>query len=274
MTPTPDISSLLPDDETVRARRDALVREVSARAGAAAARPSARFTARPRLLLAVVGLFLLGAGGAVASGVLSADDVQVDSGIVCYHDPEIKALNWMNIPPAADPIAACAKLWEEGVGVIAYERGPGPAPKLVACARAGDPVHVFPSNDPSLCRHLKLEPLPADYAAAGAASERAYDGQSEIERRDSLGLLDRLLTGCASPQAMADDLRERLDGFGYEDVEVMIRGGKPCALGFSVVGDSLGVDTISEAEGVMRAKQAEHIRRLMAAAAARDDSPR
>jgi len=253
MTPIPDISSLLPDDETVRGRRDALVREVSTTAGAA--RPSSRLAARPRLLLAIVALFLMGAGGAVASGVFSADDVQVDSGIFCYRDPEIKENNWMNVLPTADPLAACAKRWEEGVGVIAHDRGPGPAPELVACARAGDPVHVFPSSDPGLCRRLQLEPLPADYAAAGAAAKRANDGVNAIDRRNGMGLLEPLATGCASPQTMADSLRERLDDLGYEDVEVAIKGNQPCAFGYQAVGDKIGVLTISETDGVKRAEQ-------------------
>jgi hypothetical protein len=156
MTPTPDIDVLLPDDETVRARRDALVDELR-RA------PAPRLVVAPRRLALMLTLSMaLGAGAAAAAGVFSADDVKVEAGIGCYERADLHAT--VSVMPATpDPVAACAELWREGA---IDGRTTGDAPPLVACTGQDEPVRVLPSDDPDICARLGFSPLPADYPQA------------------------------------------------------------------------------------------------------------
>jgi hypothetical protein len=155
MTPTPDIDVLLPDEETVRARRDALVDELRRARGV---RP-ARTTRRLALVLAAL---LTAAGGATAAGLFSADDVKVEAGIGCYDRAELRT-DTAIIGPVADPVAICAALWREGV---VDGRPRAAAPPLVACTGKDQPVRVMPGDGPETCAALGLEPLPADYPQA------------------------------------------------------------------------------------------------------------
>ncbi|HYV15109.1 MAG TPA: hypothetical protein VE972_03740 [Conexibacter sp.] len=163
MAPTPDIDVLLPDDETVRARRDALVDELR-RA------PAPRLVVAPRRLALMLTLLMaLGAGAAAASGVFSADDVKVEAGVGCYDRAALRAtVSLMAATP--DPVAACAALWREG---YIDGRTTGDAPPLVACTGEDQPVRVMPGDGPKTCAGLGLEPLPADYPQAARTSSGA-----------------------------------------------------------------------------------------------------
>jgi hypothetical protein len=156
MTPTPDIDVLLPDDETVRARRDALVEEL----GGTGATRSAR--APRRLALVLAALAVAGGGAATAAGLFSADDVKVEAGVGCYDRPALRA-DITVMHATADPVAACAELWRAGT----VDGAPhAEAPPLVACTGKGEPVRVMPGSGPEVCTRLGLVPLPDDYPQA------------------------------------------------------------------------------------------------------------
>jgi hypothetical protein len=156
MTPTPDIDVLLPDEEVVRARRDALVEELRRHR---APRPA---PAPRRLALVLAAIVVAGGGAATAAGLLSADDVKVEAGVGCYDRAALQA-DITVIRATEDPVAACAQLWREGT-VDDVPRAE--APPLVACTGKGQPVRVMPGSGPEVCAGLGLEPLPDDYPRA------------------------------------------------------------------------------------------------------------
>lgn len=236
MNPRPDISPLLPDEATVRARRAALTDAV---AGSRRRRRPAR--AR-RVLVAVAALLVLGAGAAWAAGVFSADDIAVNAGVGCYDRPSLHA-DVTIFHAAADPVAKCAKFWREGV--VDTKRGPA-SPHLVACTGENQPVLVFPGPD-GTCDRLGLVPLPADYAPRGIAHARAFRALFEIGE-----LLPR--SDCLSPQVATDRARRLLAKTDHSDVAVSIEGDEPCALEYRAVGGHIAVVTVSAKRGAGNAR--------------------
>lgn len=117
------------------------------------------------MFVAVTALFALSAGGAVAGGVFSADDVAVGAGIGCYETAALDA-NTTVMSPTPDPVAACAALWRQG----AIDGTGGDAPRLVACSAQDRPALVFP-GDADTCIRLGLKPLPRDYGTAVEAAD-------------------------------------------------------------------------------------------------------
>ncbi len=229
MRSSPDVSVLLPDDAALRARREALVDEVKPSG------PRRRGPIRARrTLIAIAALLVLSGGAALAAGVFSADDVAVDAGVGCYDRASLRA-NVTITHAAADPVAKCARFWEEGV--VDVDAPPG-APPLVACTSEGQPVRVFPGPGPSVCRRLGLVPLPSDYASAGAAHARAYAAFSSLEGVPSPN------SGCPSPQVQADFARTQLTG-RYRSVEVFVEGSEPCGGGYELAGERIAVVTVS-----------------------------
>lgn len=239
MKSNPDISPLLPDEETIRSRREALTDTV---AGSRRGRGPAR--AR-RVLIAVAALLLLLGGAALAAGVFSADDVAVDAGVGCYDRPLLHA-DVTIFHAAADPIAKCAKLWREGV--VDTRRGPA-SPHLVACTGNGKPVYVFPGPD-GVCDRLGLVPLPADYAPRGAAHARAFRALFEIGELPPSPKVD-----CLSPRTAARRARARLAAT-HAEVAVSIQGDQPCAREYRPVGGHIVVITFSRARGAAQRRGA------------------
>lgn len=229
MTSRPDVSLLLPDEEAVRAGRTALLAEVE---------PTQPHRRRPlrgrRLTIAVAALLVLGAGGAIASALLSADDVNVAAGVGCYDRASLDA-DVTIAPVAADPVAACAALWREGV---VKRASAGEPPPLVACTAKGEPIRVLPGSDASSCRELGLEPLPRDYGRAARASARAH------EALKVLAPVGAAPSVCPVPGAQAAMARERLADANVS-VAVTVRGEGSCAGGFDVAGDHVVVTTVT-----------------------------
>lgn len=213
MTRGPDLTPLLPDDPTVRARARALGEELA---------PARRRRART-LGLALVAAMLLGGGVAAASGLLGAEDVAIDAGIGCYDRASLDA-DVAVIGPRRDPIAACARVWSDVA----------PPPPLVACTGEDEPVRVFPGTGPAVCASLGLEPLPEDYAGAAAASAKARRALRALKG------IPVTTTPCPSPRRLAEAARAAL-----ADVAVAVRGTEPCASGFGVDRDHVTVDTVS-----------------------------
>jgi hypothetical protein len=171
-------------------------------------------------------------------------------GVVCYDQPSLHGDATVT-HSTADPVATCAQLWSEGVvdtrlrrlereGAIAA-RPDATSPHLVACTAEDRGVSVFPGPD-GVCSRLGLVPLPADYAAKGAASARADAA------RQKNGELPAASSDCPSPQAAAERARDRLPA-EYSDVRVTIEPGGPCAREYRLMGDHIVVSTISRAEG-------------------------
>jgi len=229
MSSRPDVSLLLPDEVAVRAGRAALIAEVE---------PTHRRRRRPvrgrRLMIAVGALLVLGAGGAIAGMLLSADDVNVAAGVGCYDRASLDADVTLT-PVAADPVAACADLWREGAVSGA---GTAEPPPLVACTAKGEPVRVFPGADVSRCHDLGLEPLPSDYRTAASASARAHEALRVLASVNAAASI------CPAPDAQAAMARERLAD-ANRAVAVTVRGEGPCAGGFDVSGDHVFVKTVS-----------------------------
>jgi hypothetical protein len=240
MNSTPDISPLLPDEDTVRARREVLT-DV-----AADSRRGRRGPIRARRVLVAVAILLaLGGSVAWAAGFFSADDIAVNAGIGCYDRPSLHA-DATIFHAAADPVAKCAELWHEGV--VDTRRGPA-SPHLVACTGDDKPVYVFPGAA-GVCDRLGLVPLPSDYAARGAAHARAFRALSAMGE-----LPPSPKVACLSPRSAADRARVRL-ALVNADVTVSIQGTQPCAHEYRAVGDHIAVITFPRAKGIAQKRGA------------------
>lgn len=169
--PKPDITSLLPGDAEVAARRDSLVGELTADL---AANPRRRRPGRGfwRSLAVFLVISMAGVGAAAAAGVFSADQMSIDGGMGCYSEaslnPEVIAI----LGPREDPVAVCAGMWRRGEMV----RGVTEAPRLAACTGPGEPVRVMPGAGDAVCERLGLVPLPSDYADAARGWTPPPDG--------------------------------------------------------------------------------------------------
>lgn len=244
MTEKPDTSSLLPDDAALAARRRALEAELRPR------RRSLRHAPRRRLAVVAVALIALGGGVAWAAGVFSASEISFQSGVGCYSEARLNGprLSVTVTHAAADPVAKCEKYWREGVvdttlrrlgreGKIDYPRGEYP-PHLVACARPGSGIAVFPGPD-DLCERLGFEPLPADYAAPGREAARAYTAWNRVLARRI-----QVKPGhCLPAGPIAARARRLLAAHGYADVQVRISGEGPCAKSVESRGRAIEVST-------------------------------
>lgn len=243
MNDNPDISVLLPDEATIDARRRALEAEL---------RPTRRRPrpARRRLAVVLVALVAVGGGAAWASGVFSAKEISYQAGVGCYSEARMHGprLSVTVTRAAADPVAKCEKYWREGVvdttqrrlgreGKIEYPRGDYP-PHLVACARPGSAIAVFPGPD-GVCEKLGFEPLPADYAARGREAARAYTAWNRVLARR----IQLEPGGCPSPRPVAAKARRLLAAHGYPDVRVWISAKGPCVKSVESRGRAIEVAT-------------------------------
>jgi hypothetical protein len=78
---------------------------------------------------------------------------KLDMSVGCYGGASLHAST--AVIHDRDPVAACAKLWREGV------IGDGAPSHLVACAEPGSSVaHVFPGSGQAVCDRLGLAPWP------------------------------------------------------------------------------------------------------------------
>lgn len=239
MRSTPDISALLPDEATVRARREALVSSLRPSGSQRSRRRSWR---AHRLTIGIAALLVLGGGAALAAGVFSADEIAVDAGVGCYDRASLRG-DAAIFSAAADPVAKCARVWREGAMTGGRSTD---VPHLVACAAAGSPPMVFPGPD-SVCERLGLSPLPSDYSAPGRAHARAFRALFILKSRDA----PAPNSACPSPQAQATFARELLS-LTHPDVPVVIEGSGPCGGGYTLTGedgDRVAVITVSKRRG-------------------------
>jgi hypothetical protein len=233
----PDISALQPDEAAERARREALVAELRG-----PLRPR-RVRGAKRLALAVLAMLAFGGGVAWAAGLFSADDVSLEAGIACFSEPRLHGhdLAVTYTHASAEPLAKCAKYWREGV--MDVDRGSVAPPQLIACTKQDAGVFVFP-GPAGLCGRLGLEPLPADFAAAGREAGRAYTAWFKFLMDDA-----EVPAGeCRSPREMAEKARARLAKTAYGDVRVVVRGDWPCARMIDPEGGAIVVFTTSRTE--------------------------
>lgn len=229
MTDKPDMSPLLPDDETLAARGRALEAEL---------RPRSKVSRRAsgRIAIAALALVAFGVGGVWAAGVFSARDIAINAGVGCYEQPSLRG-NAAIFHSAANPVAKCGRLWREGV--LGMQRKTRSKPHLVACTAKDEPVLVFPGPD-GLCARLGLEPLPEDYAEIGRAHARAFAALHHV------GEMVPATSRCPSPEEAAARARTRLPE-RYSDVAVAIDGREPCAREYRALGGRIVVRTMSRA---------------------------
>jgi hypothetical protein len=242
-----DTETLLPDVGGRQARRRALEGELS--------RP-ARGPRRPaRIGAAALALLVLGTGVAWAAGAFSANDISFKAGVGCYSEARLHGprLSVSIFHAAADPVAKCEKYWREGVidttlrrlgreGKIDYPRGPYP-PHLVACAKPGSPIFVFPGGA-GVCERLEHEPLPDDYAPNGRKAARAYTAWNEI-----LASRIQVKPGqCTRPGPIGAQAERLLSRHGYGDIAVRISDSGPCAKSVESRGRAIEVQTTTPQE--------------------------
>lgn len=254
--PSPDITSLLPDDAAIDARRRALEAEL---------RPTPRRPRRQvrRLALAVLAVLALGGGVAWATGVFSADEIAVDAGVGCYEEPSLHA-DAAIFRSAVDPVAKCARLWREGALGLRLDRleregriEPRPDPRdphLVACSAPGRPVLVFPGPD-GLCDRLGLQPLPADYPGVGREVARAYAAWDRVLRK----AISVDPGACRPPGEVAEQARSLLAKTRYGDVGVVVGGRGPCASRIEADGRFIRVSATTRSAGRSASIQQEVI---------------
>ena len=173
--------------------------------------PPSRRRTRRWVAFALVPAALIGAAATYAA-TRSADEVV--NGIGCYAAPRLDADTSVVEADGRDPVTVCAEAWPN-LG------GPS-VPPLVACAM-GQVVAVFPSDDPGICQHLGLDPLPADYKEAAGKF---------VSMRDDL--INRFASDdrCVTETEGRQIARDVLDEHGF--IDWSIHGGtfsdaEPCA---------------------------------------------
>jgi hypothetical protein len=158
-------------------------------------RPSTR---RPRVsrgaLLALAAAVALAVAAVAVARVLSSSDELAARSIACYSAPDLGSTVTI-IADGKSPTAACA--------AVLRQTG-DPVAALVACSN-GSSVAVFPGSDPALCARLKLQPLPAGFAASQAKVARLAAGVAALEARSD----------CPTANGLAGSVQQLLDRQGW-----------------------------------------------------------
>lgn len=141
---------------------------------------------------------------------MSSPDELASQSIAWYAAPDLGS-DVTVIANEGPPVAACA---------AALRQTGRKVPSLVACATDSS-VAVFPSSDGSVCTRLKLQPLPASFAASQAKVARLAAGISSLEARgDCLSATDLVLS--------VQQLLDRQGWSGWKP-EVRSPSAGPCA---------------------------------------------
>jgi hypothetical protein len=244
MTPTPNITPLLPDDQTLEARRAAFVNELRSQTAPAPRVGAGRRRPTRRVALVACALLATGATAAGATVLLSSKDVAVPDGVGCYDAPSLDA-NTTIIGPKPDPVAACAALWRKGD----IDGTPhATAPALVACTAADKPVYVVPGA-PQTCERLNLKALPDDYADAARQTARI---QAALRSFDPGATVD---VACTSPATAAHRARALLVRANVGAAAVTITRDGPCAARYEIHQATVTITTQSTADAAIDRKQ-------------------
>jgi hypothetical protein len=114
---------------------------------------------RRRWIAAGAAITVLGGGTAVAALWNGAKPTHPEAGIACRASADPKG-DAAVLPPARDPLAACAQLWLTGVLPDLDHASPATdvAPPLFACVDPGGALDVFPNlaDPPISCTDLGL----------------------------------------------------------------------------------------------------------------------
>jgi hypothetical protein len=114
---------------------------------------------RRRWIAAGAAITVLAGGTAVAALWNGAKPTHPEQGIACRASADPKG-DAEVLPPAQDPLAACAQLWLAGVLPDLDHAGPATdvAPPLFACVGSGGALDVFPNlaDPPIKCTDLGL----------------------------------------------------------------------------------------------------------------------
>jgi hypothetical protein len=123
---------------------------------------------RRRWIAAGAAVTVLAGGTAVAALWNGAKPTHPEAGIACHASADPKG-DAEVIPPAKDPLAACAQLWLAGVLPDLVHGSPATdvAPPLFACVGPGGDLDVFPSlaDPPISCDNLGLVKADTDLIA-------------------------------------------------------------------------------------------------------------
>ncbi|MFC4909210.1 hypothetical protein [Actinomadura gamaensis] len=185
-------------------RRRHLVAEISRPAGR---RGVAR---RGRWIAGITASLVLAGGGAAVAGGLLNERVEQSLTTGCYAHADRKADTTAIGSGTADPVAECARLWQEGK----VENGRRTAPPLVACA-LDKAVGVFP-GDAGTCRRLGLRPW---RPLTGAEKAQALAlGRLREE------LVTRFTARCVTEQTSIKVTGERLTANGLAGWRVVTQG--------------------------------------------------
>lgn len=126
----------------------------------------------------------------------------------CYQDVNLEASIVLDVS-AAEPLAACAKVWAEGK--LTSPAFPDRKPPLYRCVRPGGGIAVFPTDDSGVCQRLGLDEF-GETEAARAKSTKEL----------TAALVDYLLAGnCRSIDDAADGIRNILDDSGFKDWKII-----------------------------------------------------
>ncbi len=207
--------------------------------------PKRRLRKPTRRLGWALAIVLVATSGATAASlVLTSDDISLGS-VACLDST--RTLDELGssvfVEPSGDPVAACARVWRAGH----FGNPPGQVPELVACASAARPIVVVPGGS-GTCAELRLEPLPADYAASAAAFGRA----KAILTRD--WDLNRPRSACEHPATALGHARTLLRDANVRGVGVELAGNGSCAgpPSFTEGGDVVRLETMGRQQAADR----------------------
>jgi hypothetical protein len=170
---------------------------------------------RRSVVLAVLAIVVLGGGAAAAATLLTSGGQKLADGRVnCYFNtapsPALhgEANMGSGIVSGESPIVKCRQAYRSAVH---FGNAPGADPDthgFVACQAGTTEVNVYVSDDrPRQCQRVGDRPLPATFTAATRQLQTLQTDLASIQQH----------RGCASPRAMAQQVRRALTSLGLDE---------------------------------------------------------
>lgn len=162
----------------------------------------------------------IGTGGGLAAAFIGRGHVsKPEGGTICRAAPELDSAAIVLGGISADPIADCARFWQNGQ--LPDDNDPGsldhPVPELFVCVDQRGALDVYPRLGDESCSTLGLEE--ADVAAAAA------DPIVALQER----LVDELGRHCVTIKEAQQAARAALHDYGLDDWSIVIQEGDgPC----------------------------------------------
>lgn len=170
---------------------------------------------RRRLVIAVAAVLL--AIVTAAATWLYLRDISDPISVGCYQDASLDSDVVAVASGGALGASLCDPVWEDGTLTNSSAAPDGQVPPLVGCVTDTGTLAVFPSNDENLCQTLGLaDPNP----------ESIPEGDAIRQLNDDL-VAHFAANECQPIEEAAIDVRDILDGSGFEEWDIAVSPGGP-----------------------------------------------